>query len=57
LALIEVERATHSHLIDIHHKSEHAMHYHNEDLIKNISRWMNCDEKEQRKKIRKEYKL
>ena len=57
LALINVEKSMHCHIIDIHHKSEHAMHYHNEDLIENISKWMNCDEKEQRKKIRKEYKL
>ena len=57
LALINVEKSMHCHLIDIHHKSEHAIHYHSNDLIQNISKWMNCEEKEQRKKIRKEYKL
>ena len=57
IALINVEKSMHCHLIDIHHISEHALHYHSEDLIKNITKWMNCDQKEQRKKIRKEYKL
>ena len=56
-ALINVERATHIHLIDIHHKSEHAVHYHHDELIEHITKWMNCDEKEQRKRIRKEYRL
>ena len=57
IALINVERAMHCHFIDIHHKSEHAIHYHGDELIEHISKWMNCDEKEKRKKIRKEYKL
>ena len=37
IALIQVEMAMHYHLIDIHHKSEHAVHYH-----------FDCDEKEVR---------
>ena len=57
MALIHVEKSMHCHLIDIHHKSEHAIHYHQDELIENITKWMNCDQKEQRKKIRKEYKL
>lgn len=57
MALISVERAMHCHIIDIHHKSEHALHYHNDELIEHINKWMNCDEKEQRKHIRKEYRL
>ena len=47
-ALIGVEQAMHCHIIDIHHKSEHAVHYHSDELIEHISRWMNCDEKEQK---------
>lgn len=57
IALINVERAMHCHIIDIHHKSEHAIHYHSNELIEHITKWMNCDEKEKRKNIRKEYKL
>lgn len=59
IALINVERTTHSHLIDIHHKSEHAIQYHdkNNELIEHITKWMNCDEKERRKRIKKEYQL
>ena len=57
IALINVEKAMHCHIIDIHHKSEHAIHYHKDDLIKHINKWMNCDEKEKRKFIRKEYRL
>lgn len=46
IALIDVEEATHSHIIDIHHKTEHAVHHHENELIDFISKWMNCDEKE-----------
>jgi outer membrane protein TolC len=56
-ALINVERATHSHLIDIHHKGEHAVHYHSNELVEHVTKWLNCDEKEKRKRIRKEYQL
>ena len=57
IALINVERAMHCHLIDIHHKSEHALHYHSDELIEHINKWMNCDEKEKRKRIKREYRL
>ena len=57
IALINVEKAMHCHIIDIHHKSEHAILYHGDELIEHITKWMNCDEKEKRKYIRKEYKL
>jgi len=57
LALINVERAMHCHIIDIHHKSEHAIHYHSDELIEHITKWMNCDEKERKKRIKKEYQL
>ncbi len=57
LALINVERAMHCHIIDIHHKSEHAIHYHSDELIEHITKWMNCDEKERNKRVKKEYQL
>ena len=46
IALIQVEMAMHYHLIDIHHKSEHAVHHHFEELIENLNKVMDCDEKE-----------
>ena len=46
IALIEVEQAMHCHIIDIHHKSEHALQYHTDELIEHMNKWMNCDEKE-----------
>lgn len=45
-SLIEVETAMHYHIVDIHHKSEHAMHYHSEELIKHLNEALGCDEKE-----------
>ena len=57
MALINVERAMHCHIIDIHHKSEHAIHYHSDELIEHITKWMNCDEKERKKRVKKEYQL
>ena len=46
LALIQVEMAMHYHIVDIHHKSEHAMHYHSDDLIKHLIEALDCDEHE-----------
>jgi hypothetical protein len=45
-SLIEVERAMHYHIVDIHHKSEHAVHYHFDELIKHLNEALDCDEKE-----------
>ena len=51
--------AMHYHLIDIHHKSEHAVHHHFEELIENLNKVMDCDENEatesksKKKKIKK----
>ncbi len=53
IALIEVEQAMHCHIADIHHKSEHAVQYHTDELIEHMSRWMNCDEKELKKHKKK----
>ena len=46
IALIEVEMAMHYHIVDIHHKSEHAMHYHSQELIEHLNKVLGCDEKE-----------
>lgn len=49
LALIQVEMAMHYHIVDIHHKSEHAMHYHSEELIEHLNKVLGCDEKDVQK--------
>ena len=42
LALIQLEMATHSHIVDIHHKSGHAVHHHSEELISNLIKALEC---------------
>ena len=56
MALIQVEMAMHYHLIDIHHKTEHAMCYHSEELINHLNEVLGCDEKEVKKLKRKKIK-
>ena len=51
LALIQVEMAMHYHIVDIHHKSEHAMHYHSDDLIKHLNEALECDKQETHHKL------
>ena len=46
IALIQVEMAMHYHLVDIHHRSEHAIQYHSDELIQHLNRVLGCDEKE-----------
>lgn len=41
-ALIQVEMAMHCHLVDIHHKSGHAVHHHSEELIDNLIKALEC---------------
>ena len=53
ISLIQVEMAMHYHMIDIHHKSEHAMHYHSSELIEHLNKALECDEKEVKKKKKK----
>lgn len=50
ISLIQVEMAMHYHIVDIHHKSEHAMHYHSEELLHHLNKVLGCDEKETHKK-------
>ena len=38
--------AMHYHIVDIHHKSEHAMKYHSEELIEHLNKVLGCDEHE-----------
>ena len=46
IALIQVEMAMHYHIFDIHHKSEHAVHYHSDDLIKHLIEALDCQNEE-----------
>lgn len=61
MALIQVEMALHYHLVDIHHKSEHAMKYHSQELIDHLNKVLGCDEKEVKntagKKLKNKNKL
>ena len=60
IALIQVEMAMHYHLVDIHHRSEHAIQYHSDELIEHLNRVLGCDEKETKqkhKKLKKEQTL
>ena len=52
-SLIQVERAMHYHLIDIHHKSQHAVDEHFDDLIEHLNEALNCDEKETKQNRKK----
>ena len=49
IALIQVEMAMHCHIVDIHHKSEHAMQYHFAELIEHLNQVLGCDEKDIKK--------
>ena len=56
IALIQVEMAMHYHLVDIHHKSEHALHYHSSELLEHLNKVLDCDEKEVKKTTSKKSK-
>jgi outer membrane protein TolC len=45
-SLIQVEEALHYHIVDIHHKSQHAVLNHSDDLIEHLNEALDCDEKE-----------
>ena len=53
-ALIQLEMAMHIHIADIHHKSEHAMRYHANELLEHINKALACDEKETKKNRHKD---
>lgn len=53
-SLIEVEEALHYHMVDIHHKSQHAVTSHADELIEHLNEALDCEEKEKpRKKSKK----
>ena len=45
-SLIQVEEALHYHIVDIHHKTQHAVTKHSEELIEHLNEALGCDEKE-----------
>lgn len=46
MALIQLEMAMHIHIVDIHHKSEHAMRYHAGELVEHLNKVLDCDQAE-----------
>ena len=53
-SLIEVEEALHCHLVDIHHKSKHAITKHSDELIEHLNEALDCQGKEKpTKKLKK----
>lgn len=46
MALIRLEEAMHYHIVDIHHKSGHALQYHSEELLENLNNALDCDEED-----------
>lgn len=53
-ALIQVEMAMHCHLVDIHHKSGHAVHHHSDELINNLIKALECNKPENKKLTKSE---
>ena len=49
MSLIQLEMAMHEHITDIHHKSDHAIHYHFKELIDDLDKALDCDEKDVKK--------
>lgn len=49
-SLIQTEKAMHYHLIDIHHKTQHAMTEHSDELIEHLNEALGCDAKETKRK-------
>ena len=46
MAIIQTEMAMHYHIVDIHHKTEHALHSHADELLEHLNEALNCDETE-----------
>ena len=55
-SLIQVEKAMHYHIVDIHHKTEHAISEHSDELLEHLNEALGCDEKEPKKKKSKRRK-
>ena len=45
--------AMHTHIVDIHHKSGHAIHNHSDELISDLVKALECTEKEPSKRLSK----
>lgn len=43
IALINLEISMHYHLIDLHDRTEHAIKYHDDEIIENFNHIMDCD--------------
>jgi len=43
IALIDLEISMHYHLIDLHDRTEHALKYHDEEIINNFNNIMDCN--------------
>lgn len=56
ISLIQVEMAMHYHLVDIHHKTQHAILEHSDELIEHLNEALGCNEKELKKKKTKSNK-
>lgn len=53
MSVIQAEMAMHYHMVDIHHKAEHAMHHHADELIENLNDALDCNKKEKNTKTKK----
>ncbi len=55
-SLIQLEEAMHYHLVDIHHKTQHAMIKHSDELIEHLNEALDCDENNHKNKKHKRKK-
>ena len=53
MALIQVEMAMHCHIVDIHHKSGHAIHHHSDELISDLIKALECSKADDKNAKRK----
>lgn len=50
IAIIDLEISMHYHLIDLHDRTEHAIKYHDEEIINNFDNIMDCDKHDHKHK-------
>ena len=55
-SLIQLEEAMHYHIVDIHHKTKHAMTEHSDDLIEHLNEALDCDENNNHKNNKRKKK-
>lgn len=56
-SLIQVEEAMHYHIVDIHHKSQHALTKHSEELIEHLNEALDCDQQDKKKQNKRKNNL